>query len=315
MFIAKAEPLGLSWMKRGEEAYMSDETSSTQSDAETVDTTVDPVVDPVVAAPVETAALAKTSDWSGKSVLWLGLASPAVALIGALGSAWGFWPFGQGFLGLAAALVLAVLAIAIGAGVGARNRKKGIVAPKTRRWIGMALGVAMIGWLASVAIPAFTVPAIHDISTDLADPPQFQMLALRKDNWDNVPGTDDANMKGMSPQQRWEVIHRGDYGDIRTVRINEPVVDVISKADRLAKVRGWDVAVSDPVEGRLEATATSTFFRFKDDVVLRVKPTEDGTGSVVDMRSVSRMGVSDIGVNAKRVRAFLADLSGTVTGG
>ena len=290
---------------------MSDEIPSVHNETEAVIDTVDPVIE----TPVEPAELPKQSDWSGKSVLWLGLASPAVALVGALGAAWGFWEFGKGFLGLAAALVLAVLAVATGFGIGARNRKKGIVAPKLRRWVGMAFGIGMIGWLASIAIPAFTVPAIHDISTDLADPPQFQMLALRKDNWDAIPGSDDANMKGMSPQQRWEVIHRGEYGDIRTVRINQPVVDVISKADRLAKVRGWDVALSDSVEGRLEATASSTFFRFKDDVVLRVKPTEDGTGSVVDMRSVSRLGVSDIGVNAKRVRAFLADLSGTVTGG
>lgn len=286
---------------------MSDETSNVQSEVETIEA--------VVETPVETLTPVTPSDWSGKSVLWLGLASPVVALIGALGAAWGFWHFSQGFLGLAGALVLAVLAIATGFGIGARNRKKGIVAPKLRRWTGMAIGVGMIGWLASVAVPAFTVPAIHDISTDLADPPQFQMLALRKDNWDAIPGASDADKKGMSPEQRWEVIHRAEYGDVRTVRINEPVVDVISKADRLAKVRGWEVAVSDPVEGRLEATATSTFFRFKDDVVLRVKPTEDGTGSVVDMRSVSRMGTSDIGVNAKRVRAFLADLSGTVTGG
>jgi uncharacterized protein (DUF1499 family) len=122
-------------------------------------------------------------------------------------------------------------------------------------------------------------------------------------------------MKGMTPQQRWEVIHRDEYGDIRTVRINQSVADVITKAERLAKVRGWEVAVADPIQGRLEATATTRFFGFKDDVVLRVKPTENGSGSVVDMRSVSRVGVSDLGVNAKRVRAFLADLSGTVTGG
>ena len=294
---------------------MSDETSSIHSDTETAAETTSAPIDPVAETQAEPVVVAKPSDWGGKTVLWLGLASPVVALVGALGTAWGAWHFSQGFLGLAGALVLAVLALAIGFGIGARNRKKGVAAPRLSRWIGMAIGVGMIGWLASVAIPAFTVPAIHDISTDLADPPQFQMLALRKDNWDAVPGAQDADKKGMSPEQRWEVIHRGEYGDIRTVRINEQVVDVIEKADRLAKVRGWDVAVSDPVEGRLEATATSTFFRFKDDVVLRVKPTEDGTGSVVDMRSVSRMGVSDIGVNAKRVRAFLADLSGTVTGG
>jgi Protein of unknown function (DUF1499) len=302
---------------------MSDETTNVQSDAaaDAVNSAashqpgVTGSVETMVETPVDAAPLAKSSDWGGKSVLWLGLASPVVALLGALGAAWGFWHFSQGFLGLAAAFVLAFLAVAIGFGIGTRNRRKGIASPKLRRWLGMAIGVGMIGWLGNLAMAAFSVPAIHDISTDLADPPQFRMLALRKDNWDAIPGTDDAAMNGMSPQQRWEVIHREDYSDIRTVRINQAVVDVVAKAERLAKVRGWDVAIADPIEGRVEATETTRFFRFKDDVVLRVKPTEDGAGSVVDMRSVSRVGVSDLGVNAKRVRAFLADLSGTVTGG
>jgi len=93
------------------------------------------------------------------------------------------------------------------------------------------------------------------------------------------------------------------------------VNEVMVKAERLAKARGWDIAVYVPAQGRLEATETSALFRFKDDIVLRVRPTENGTGSIIDMRSVSRVGQSDLGVNAKRVKAFLADLSGTVTTG
>jgi Protein of unknown function (DUF1499) len=288
---------------------MSEETTGEQTTAETVETAVE--------TPVETtvAAVPPSSNRGGKLVLWLGLGSPVVALVGALGSAWGLWDFGKGFLGLAAAFILAILAVAIGLGVGARNKKKGIATPKLHRWLGMAAGLGMILWLANFAILGFSVPAIHDVSTDLADPPQFQMLAVRADNWDAIPGADDAAMKGMTPQQRWEVIHREAYGDIRSVRINEPVIDVVAKAERLAKSRGWDVALADPAQGRVEATATSTFFRFMDDVVIRVRPTEDGTGSLVDMRSVSRKGVSDLGMNAKRVREFLADLSGTVSAG
>jgi uncharacterized protein (DUF1499 family) len=285
---------------------MVDEINSQEDVAETVAADVEPSIQQSPTKP---------KGGSGKVVLWLGLAAPVIALIGALGSAWGFWGFGRGFLGLAGAFVLAVLAVAIGAGIGARNKKKGIAAPKLYRWAGMAIGLGMIAWLANLAILAFTVPAIHDISTDLADPPQFQMLALRPDNWDAVPGADDSSMKGMGPQQRWEVIHRNSYADIRTVRINQPMAEVVMKAERLAKNRGWAVAVADQAQGRMEATDTSTFFRFKDDVVLRVRATEDGKGSVVDMRSVSRVGVSDLGMNAKRVRTFLADLSGTVSGG
>ncbi|MFZ1565186.1 DUF1499 domain-containing protein, partial [Sphingorhabdus sp.] len=112
---------------------------------------------------------------------------------------------------------------------------------------------------------------------------------------------------------RWTRIHQDEYGDIRSVRINRPVAEVIEKAGRLAETRGWDIALIEPEQGRLEATETSRFFGFKDDVVIRVRPTEDATGSIVDMRSISRVGMSDLGVNAKRVRSFLADLSGTVS--
>jgi uncharacterized protein (DUF1499 family) len=85
-------------------------------------------------------------------------------------------------------------------------------------------------------------------------------------------------------------------------------VDAIRRAEAIALDRGWDIAKSDPEAGRLEATATSLFFRFKDDVVIRARPAPDG-GSVVDMRSISRVGGSDVGMNAKRVREFLADLA------
>lgn len=162
-------------------------------------------------------------------------------------------------------------------------------------------------------VASLTVPAIHDVSTDLADPPSFRTLSLRADNLDNVPGADDSEMRGLTPQQRWVIVHQKAYGDIRSVRINEPVPSVIAKAERLAEARGWDVAESLPEEGRMEATETAAFFGFKDDIVLRVRPTETGEGSIVDMRSVSRVGQNDIGGNAKPVRSFLADLTGTVT--
>jgi uncharacterized protein (DUF1499 family) len=67
---------------------------------------------------------------------------------------------------------------------------------------------------------------------------------------------------------------------------------------------GLEVVSKDPDDGRIEATATTFWFGFKDDVVVRIRPAEDG-GSVVDLRSVSRVGVSDLGVNARRIGEFL----------
>lgn len=252
-------------------------------------------------------------DWQGYVVLVAGVGALLWGLVSALGVGIGMWEWSRGLTGVLWSFILAIGAILFGILFGWRAKKSGIVRPRLLRWIGMLAAIVYAGWIGTFVLAGLTVPAIHDISTDLADPPAFRELALRADNLDAVPGEGEAEMQGLNPQQRWVVVHQKAYGDIRSVRINEPVPTVIAKAERLAKARGWDVAISLPEEGRLEATETSAFFGFKDDVVLRVKPTDTGEGSIVDMRSVSRVGASDLGVNAKRVRSFLADLSGTVT--
>ena len=255
----------------------------------------------------------KTVDYWGYIVLTAGVGALISGLVSAVGTGWGYWEYTSGLKGVAGAFLLGLGAILIGAVQGWRTRKAVNPPPRARRWTGMVVALAYVAWVGTFLMAALTVPAIHDVSTDLADPPAFQTLALRTDNLDNIPGADDKDMRGLTPQQRWAVVHQKAYGDIRSVRSNEPVPMVIAKAERIAKARGWDVAISLPEEGRFEATETSAFFQFKDDVVLRVRPSETGEGSIVDMRSVSRVGVSDLGMNAKRVRAFLADLTGTVT--
>jgi uncharacterized protein (DUF1499 family) len=102
-------------------------------------------------------------------------------------------------------------------------------------------------------------------------------------------------------------VHASAYGDLRTVRVPMNVADAIRRAEALARDRGWEVALVDTEAGVLEAVDTSLFFRFKDNVAVRARPDPAG-GSQVDMRSISRVGGSDVGVNAKRVRSFLADL-------
>jgi uncharacterized protein (DUF1499 family) len=111
----------------------------------------------------------------------------------------------------------------------------------------------------------------------------------------------------MEPEARWKAMHRSAYGDLHTLKVASSVEDSIRRAESLARDRGWEIAVSDPAGGRLEATETSFFFRFKDDVVVRARPAPGG-GSLIDVRSISRVGQSDVGVNAKRVRALLSDL-------
>ena len=252
-------------------------------------------------------------DILGYLVLIAGVGALVWGAVAAIGTGWGFWAYTSGLKGVAGAFLLGIAVILIGLVQEWRVRKSITPPLRARRWVGMLIALVYVGWIGTFFVKALTVPAIHDVSTDLADPPAFQTLQLRADNLDNVPGADDPKMRGLTPEQRWAMVHQKDYGDIRSVRVNEPVATVIAKAERLAKARGWDVAISLPEEGRMEATETSAFFQFKDDVVLSVRPSNTGEGSIVDMRSVSRVGQSDLGMNAKRVRSFLADLTGTVT--
>jgi uncharacterized protein (DUF1499 family) len=147
---------------------------------------------------------------------------------------------------------------------------------------------------------AGAVPAIHDITTDIVTPPQYvEVAALRRD-------LDVPNGLELPPETINQQI--ASYPDVQPLFLAAPPAEVYQKTLALVRARGWDVVADDPAGRRIEATATTVWFRFKDDVALRVSAMPDGT-SRVDMRSVSRLGRSDIGTNARRIRDFLAELA------
>ncbi len=248
-------------------------------------------------------------DWKSSLIFLSALGAILWGVIASFGSGFGFWEFGTGFTGLRYSFFLAAGALIFGIIFIFWDRYKNKKIGWSLRIIGMVLALFYVGWMLNIIVTARSLPAIHDISTDLADPPQFQTLSVREDNLDNIPDGDE--MQGLTPLQRWTRLHQEAYPNIRSVRIDMKVADVIAKAERLAEARGWDVALSVPEQGKLEATETTAIFAFKDDVVIRARPTQDGNASIIDMRSISRVGQSDLGANAQRIEAFLADLSGT----
>ena len=202
----------------------------------------------------------------------------------------GLYAMMVGALVAAVALLLAIIGLIMALRFGATTKRLAMIA--------LAISGAYLGYMASRAAVARSVPPIHDITTDLVDPPAFSAITLRSDN-----------LVGVGTTENWRAIHARTYGDLDSVTIARPAATVIADAERLARANGWEVAAADAASGRVEATASVSFIRFKDDVVIRVRPSADGASSVVDMRSVSRIGVSDLGVNAVRIRTFLADLS------
>lgn len=256
----------------------------------------------------------RTGDW-GRRLSWAALALTvgglAAALIAAAGSGAGAWSFRIGFSILRYAFyaamaggVLAIVAYVVSRRSGARTG-----------WLNLAalvIAVAFGAYLMSHVSTARSVPAIHDATTDLVDLPAFRTLPVRADNLENIPDDGRPELAALDPESRWKAIHREAYGDLRTLRLAASPAEAMQRAEALVRARGWQIARVDRAAGTVEATATTLFFRFKDDVVVRVRPDPARPGgSIVDMRSISQVGGSDVGVNAARIRAFLADLQAT----
>ncbi len=162
---------------------------------------------------------------------------------------------------------------------------------------GIVLGGLAFGAPFTMLQAARKVPPIHDITTDTEDPPRFQaILPLRG----TAPNSVDYKGAAVAKEQR------AAYPDIEPLTLAVAPAAAFQRALNGARDLGWEIVATAPTEGRIEATDTTFWFGFKDDIVVRVTPT--AVGSRIDVRSVSRVGVSDLGKNAARVRTYLRQL-------
>lgn len=227
----------------------------------------------------------------------------ALTALGAgLGYRVGFWHYGVGI-----AILAKVFWVAAGtAAVCAVAATLGATLASTRRVLVMGLaGLAIAGVTAWVPydlrMTAKALPRIHDITTDLTDPPQFVRVAtLRK------PGDHPVTYDGPKVAEQ----QRRAYPDVAPLVFNAPRDTVFAAAQAALTSIGLELVEADPVQGRIEAIATSLLFGFKDDVVVRIAA---AAGVVkVDVRSKSRVGRNDLGMNAKRIREFQSKLKAAV---
>lgn len=163
--------------------------------------------------------------------------------------------------------------------------------------IGLVLGVAVAGYPVYLRHLARSLPVIHDITTDTDNPPAFVAVTPLRAGAENATSYEGAKIAALQHQA---------YPDVRPAHYDSPPAKIFDGALAAAKGMGWEIVAAVPGEGRIEATDTTFLFHFKDDVVVRVAA--DVTGTRVDVRSLSRMGHSDFGVNAARIEKFLAAL-------
>lgn len=221
----------------------------------------------------------------GAALLLLAAAGPAYRL-GILPLPYAFillrW---SAYVGIAA-VILALIAGSLAYRRGARMKT-------------LLAGAALVAGLVAVAIPwqwqrtARSVPPIHDITTDLENPPTYEAV---------VPLRANARNKLDRPPDLAQR-QRDGYPDLAPITLPSPRDQVFDRALAAAQDAGWEIVTADKSSGRIEATDTTRWFGFKDDVVVRLTPW--GSGTRVDVRSVSRVGGSDVGTNARRIREYL----------
>lgn len=217
-----------------------------------------------------------------------------VALSG-LGTRWGWWHYRTGFkilsAGVIATIAFAVLTLIVGAVTAKLSRGRSMVVAA----ITVVAGAAVVWLPISMAREARRLPLIHDITTDPEHPPLFVDVLQRR-----AGATNPAEYGGDSIATK----QRAAYADIQPITLSVPPAQALDRADAVARDMGWEIVAKDPATGRLEATDRTKWFGFYDDIVVRVQPQPSGTGSRVDVRSLSRVGLSDVGMNAKRIREF-----------
>jgi hypothetical protein len=230
-------------------------------------------------------------------------------LVAALGTHAGLWSYKIGLPLLLPALLLGLIALIAGIvwAVMAlvRNSRAGA------RWgvIGL-VGAALV-----LAIPlnylrlGLTAPPIHDISTDIEYAPSFKALLPLRQGAANGPEYDGPKLVTLPGGKVTTVtaLQKKYYGDVIPFAQFIKPAKLFWRALNIANQMGWHVVAFDVKEGRIEATDTTFWFGFTDDIVIRVRPAGK-LGARLDIRSKSRVGVSDVGSNAARLRTFLKTL-------
>ena len=240
--------------------------------------------------------------WETGAFLSLMLALLALLLLAFAPLGWraGWWHFRFAFTWLMTASgVAALAAVIVALGVLLLSWSQLSTGRLTMAAIGLVLGAVLVYVPWHYDRVRKTVPRIHDITTDVENPPQFiAVLPARS-------AEDAATAVYAGPELAR--LQRAAYPDVVALELALPAAKAFDVALSVARsMSGWHIIASDLASGRIEASQTSRWFGFTDDVVIRVMG--HGSGSQVDMRSLSRQGRSDFGVNAARIRLFMAAL-------
>jgi Protein of unknown function (DUF1499) len=201
----------------------------------------------------------------------------------------------------AAALVIAAIAIVLAGSAAVAIWRDGLKGAGQAAF-GFALAAALFAYPAYLAVVAFALPPINQVSTDLASPPPFMLSTKAR-----------AARAGAEPpplDDETRAAQRAAYPDLETVKVEMDSSEAYRLSLSVASDLGWRILDAEPPNlagdgsALIEATDRSLFFGLVSDIAIRIRP--GATRTAIDVRSVSRIGKHDFGANAARIRRFIA---------
>lgn len=254
-----------------------------------------------------------------KGILVLALLLPVYFAVAALGARFGLfdWRMSLGTLIVqwGPRLLIGVLVLAV------VSLLATLVKSPRQGWRSAAIALLIpalgLGYLAWVRGQSEDIPPIHDVSTRPNDPPAFSPALLSRRSQSAGTNPVVSLTVPISTLPKYEGERFSEMGDrslgaiaaeaypaVRPLITPAALDAAFAAALAEARAQGWEIVTEDAQAGTLSATATTFWFGFKDDVAVRVRA--EATGSVIDVRSTSRVGLSDLGANAARIEAYLA---------
>ncbi|SMO40392.1 DUF1499 domain-containing protein [Fodinibius sediminis] len=239
----------------------------------------------------------RLSKWALFSLV-LAVTGACLLLVSGYGYQWNWWGLGTAFTWvIPASAIIALIALSLALVYSFARSAEPNETGSTVAILGLVLSMGVLGTVGYWFYQAQQYPPIHDITTDIADPPRFQaVVPLRADAPNDTTYGDEDKAE----------IQRDAYPDIQTLYLDIPYEEAFERAERALEEMPWEeVVTADKKTGIIEAYDQLPWFGFVDDVVIRVDTSESNRGSKIDVRSVSRIGKGDIGVNAHRIRNYL----------
>lgn len=234
----------------------------------------------------------------------LALVLAMAGLIGAVasgfGARFGFWEFGTGFAILKWAVYAAIAAVVLAIAGAVLAIPAGAHLLDGRLLAAAIVGLTVVSVTYSFAHQFKKTPTVADATTDIEDPPSFVALAPVREKTAKNPLAYRRDEAADLQRRYFPNLTAG-------AEIDRTPAEAISRAAAVVEGMGWEIVEVAPEQGRLEATDTTFWYGFKDDIVVRARPQADGK-TRVDVRSASRVGYLDGGLNARRIQEFLRRL-------